>query len=196
MHPDQDAGMPSWAVAAPRFLDPVLALAERIDRRVRGLRPIREGGVLHLELRRHRGAPVALADGTVVRAGDRKGIIHFDNRRVRELASNGWQAAGFRQAREDFAELARWHAAQPPEERPAAYFGVTLLAPLARRLGFEVRPRPRSAWTAVEDWYLRSLLARWARTGRARVDPRLHRLGARQTWMSAAELLRRHARSA
>jgi len=187
--------MPSWAVVAPRFLDPVLALAERIDRRARGLRAIREGGVLHLELRRHHGAAVTLADGTVVRSGDRKGILHFDNRRVRELASDGWQTAGFREARRDFTALARWHAAQPADARPVAYLGVTLLAPLARRLGFEIRPRERSAWTAVEDWYLRSLFARWTRADRARVDPRPPRLTARQAWMSAAELIRRHARS-
>jgi YkoP domain len=188
--------MPSWAVVAPRFLDPLLALAERLDRTARRLRPIRPDGILHLERRRHRGAETTLADGTVVRPRDRLGVLHFDNRRVREEAVDGWQTAGYREARRDLIALAAWHLAQRPDTRPVAYHGVTILAALTHRLGFEVRPRRQTAWTALEDWYLRSLLARWA--GRERVAVRTDRppLAARQSWISATELIRRYAGSA
>src|SRR3989304_2700421 len=77
------------AFAPPRILDPVLALIEQIDRRRRGIRPIRPGAVLGLELRHPRRAPLPLRDGTVISPGDLVGLIHFDNARLRDLTSSG-----------------------------------------------------------------------------------------------------------
>jgi hypothetical protein len=175
---------------APRVLDPILAVAERVDRWVRRITPIRPGSVLAIERRRYRGAAVTLGDGTVVRRGDRADIVHFDNRRLRELAGR-WQSAGFRQARADFAALAAGRSAMDLRDRPVAYHGATILAPFAVRLGFEVRPRSRSLWHRFEDWYLRSLLARWAPAGRGRLRAGHGDLAVDEVWVSAAELERR-----
>jgi len=175
---------------APRLLNPILALAERIDRAVRRITPIEPGALLGVERHRHRGAPVTLADGTLVRAGDRADIIHFDNRRLRDLAGEGWQLRAIEQARRDLAVLAARLRTTPPEDRPVAYHGASILAPYAVRLGWELHPRTRSAWHRLEDWYLRSTLARWAPEGRDRMLHGHGSLAVGVVWISLSELLR------
>lgn len=173
---------------APRILDPALAIVERIDRWVRRVEPVAPGSVLALERRRHRGPEVTLADGTAVRAGDGAWAIHLDNRLLKDPALGGWQR-GASAARADLLVVARRHAALPEGQRPVAYTGITLLGPLVRRAGFEVRPRPRSWWARLEDWYLRSLLVRWSPDGRNRLLRGHRPLVAERIWMSAAELI-------
>lgn len=181
---------------APRILDPILGLVERVDRKLRRIQPIGGGSVLGIERHRHRGAPVILADGTVVRAGDQAAIIHLDNRLMQQLASSAWPTDAWRVARRDLRSLAAAHAALPPTERPVAYHGVTVLAALTRRAGFEVRQRRRTAWVRLQDWYLRSLLARWASTGRDRLARGHSPLQTRMAWLSGAELMRRYGGAA
>jgi hypothetical protein len=180
---------------APRILDPMLALVEGIDRRVRRIEGAGPAAVLGVERHRHRGAPVVLADGTTVMPGDAAWIIHFDNRRIRDLAGAAWPADAWRAARRDMIRIAERHAALPPGERPIAYTGISVLAPLARRAGFELRSRQTSPWTHLQDWYLRSLLARWALGGRARLGQGHQPLVTQEVWLSAGELLRRYGSS-
>jgi hypothetical protein len=177
---------------APRVLDPVLALVERIDRRLRRIRPIRPGGLLGLERRRYRGPERPLGGGARLRHGDRVVIVHIDNAAVRRIASDGWQTTGLRAALDDMHALAALHARLPAGKRPVAYGGVTILASLTRRIGFEVFERARTPRVRLEDWYLRSLLARWSRRGRARLWQGHGPMRTRDVWMSAAELLRRY----
>ena len=182
------------AFAPPRILDPVLALIEQIDRRRRGIRPIRPGAVLGLELRHHRRAPIPLRDGTVISPGDLVGLIHFDNARLRDLTSSGSLLPAWRQGRGDLAALARWAARQPPGHRPVAFFGEGLHGAVAARVGFEVRPRPRTWYTRLQDWYFRGLLARWSRLGRARLAVGRGEFHAAEYWLSAARLTELHGR--
>jgi len=180
---------------APQFLDPILGLVERVDRTLRRISPAGPEAVLGVERHRHRGGAVTLVDGTLVRPGDAAWIIHFDNRRIRHLATGPWPADGWRAARRDMESIAAQHAALPLAERPIAYTGITVLASLARRAGFELRARRASPWTRLQDWYLRSLLARWAWAGRARLDRGHRPLVTQEVWLSAGELLRRYGSS-
>lgn len=189
------APAPLRGPAAPGFLDPILALVERVDRRLRRVTPIQPEGVLGLERRRHHGAAVTLADGTRIRDGDPAWIIHFDNARLRQVATAGWQTEGFRLALDDLRALAAWHAAQPAHARPVAYTGISVLGPLMRRAGFELRPRRRTPWVRLEDWYLRSLLARWAPAGRDRLSRGHRPLLTEEVWLSGDALLGRYGSS-
>jgi hypothetical protein len=178
---------------APRLLDPILALVERIDRWRRGIVPIRPGSILGVERGVHHGNSVTLSDGTVVPRDAPVWTIHFDNARIRQLAArDSWQSAGYAAARDDLRRLAADVAALPEPERPVAFYGVTVVAALTRRVGFEVRDRPRTAWVRLEDWYLRTLLARWSRAGRGRLTRGHGALRTRETWLSTGELLRRY----
>jgi len=177
---------------APGILFPILGLVEKIDRWLRRIRPIRPGvSVVCLEMRRHRGGPVTLADGTTVRPGDLAPVIHFDNRRLRELASERWQTRAAAVARDDLRALATQQAALPAARRAVAFTGASVLAPLARRMGFELRPRRRSPWVQFENWYLRSLLARWSLLGSRRFERGRRPLVSQRGWLSASALQRR-----
>lgn len=186
-----DALMPPRGPIAPRILDPILALAEWIDRRARRITPVQPGALLAVERHRYRGRPFVLADGTRLQPGDRADIIHFINVRIREMAEPGVQAASLAQGRADLRVLAGQLAEIPPADRPVAYRGATILAAYARRLGFEQRARTRSAWHRVEDWYIRSMLARWAPEGRGRMRAGHSSLEVSEVWISVPELLRR-----
>ncbi|MGC8633275.1 MAG: YkoP family protein [Candidatus Limnocylindrales bacterium] len=176
--------------APPRIMYPILETWERIDRRRRRVRPIRREGILGLELAAHRGDPVRLADGTLVRAGDLVGEMHVRNERIRDLDTRAGLARAFREARADLRALAVWARQQPPDRRLAAIHGVGITARLAGRMGWEVRPRRRTFWHRVEDWYFRWLLVYWSETGRARLDHGRGPLSGVDAWLSAAALER------
>lgn len=180
--------------SAPRALDPLLALVERVDRWRRRIRPVRRGALLGVERAGYRGPRSVLADGTLLAPGDRVWVLHFDNRRLRALVGgpDRWPTAAYRVAAEDLRGLARQVLATAPSQRPAALGGVTLLASLSRRLGFEVVDREAGPRARLEDWYLRSLLARWAPGGRGRLSRGHGELRASAAWISTGELLRRY----
>jgi hypothetical protein len=179
---------------APRVLDPVLALVERMDRWRRGIRPVRSGALLGLERSRHRGAAVDLGEGRTLEAGDPVWTLHIDNARLRGLTvdADRWPTRAYAAAVADLETLARRIASTPAGDRPVALGGVTLLAPLARRLGFRVAARPRTPRARLEDWYLRSLLARWAPSGRERLARGHGEMRTAATWISTGDLLRRY----
>jgi hypothetical protein len=169
----------------------VLAIVESVDRGVRRVRPITADGVLALERTRHRGPPLTLADGRRVATRDPIGVVHLRNDRVRDLADAGWQSAGMRVATDDLHALARWIEAEPRDRRPIAFRGVTLLAPLARRFGWEARATHRGRLAALERWYQAGLLARWSPQRRARLARGRARFPV-ELWISADEVVRRY----
>ena len=114
---------------------------------------------------------------------------------MRQLASTTWPTEAWRAARRDLRKLAAAQLALPPDERPVAYHGTTVLAALTQRAGFEVRERRRTPWVRLQDWYLRSLLARWAPAGRDRLTRGHGPLQTRVAWLSAGQLVRRYGAS-
>ncbi|HEU6443479.1 MAG TPA: hypothetical protein VFL61_00320 [Gaiellaceae bacterium] len=177
------------------MLDPILRLAERIDRARLRPRPVRSGGLIGIRLERHRGEEVILQDGTVIRRGALVGAVHLDNRVVRRYASDDRLADGFAAGREELRLLAGWARDRAPSDRPVAYSAKTILAAFARRVGFEEVPAPTAPDRIrgrLEDWYLRGVLARWAPQGRRRLRQGRGGLRAVALWLSAAELERRY----
>jgi hypothetical protein len=194
---DGPAGSPgrhrqAGSSVAPRWLDPILSLAEAVDRRRRRIRPIRREGLLGLEVGRHRGQLIRLSDGSTVPSGARVGHLHLRNDRVGALAMNGWQLRGYREARADLAALACWWKRQPVVERPVAFAGTTILGPLIRRDGWEVRSRRRTWRARLDEWWMSWLMIHFGLAGRERLTRRHHRLDLAEVWLSAAELVARY----
>jgi YkoP domain len=177
---------------APVWLDPIMALAEAVDRRRRRIRPIRNDGVLALEIGRHRGTPVTLRDGTVVQPGAPIGFMHLRNDRVRDLASGGWQVAGYRAGRADLAALAGWWESQPPAKRPVAFTATTILSQFARRDGWQVRTRQRTWRARLDVWWMSWLMVHFAKAGRQRLARPHGPLDLVEVWLSASELVARY----
>ncbi len=176
--------------APPVILDPIFALIEQIDRRRRRIRMLRDGGVLGVEVRRYRGRPIALHDGTTIRAGDRIVDLHLDNRRIASVWEAGWRAT-FSEADADLRACAAWLTSLPPDARPVALRSGGLLTVGAARVGFEVGP-PRGGFMGrLESWYLRGLLVRWSHAGRSRLDQGHEPLRSREAWLPTTALLAR-----
>lgn len=171
-----------------------MVLAESIDRHLRHIRPICEEGLLGLEAEpgRYAGRPIELSGGARVERGDRVGVVHLRNDRVRALVASGWQRSGYREARADLQALAASVAAQAPSERPVAFLGTTILAPLIAREGWEIRLVPPTWRTRLDRWWMSWLMAHFGRRGRERVVSGHHRLEVSEVWISTAELLRRY----
>lgn len=177
---------------APPWLDPILSLAEVVDRRRRHIRAIRRDGVLGLEIGRHHGLSLCLSDGAIVEPGAPVGYLHLRNDRVGMLAGRGWQRAGYRVARADLAALGRWWERQPERERPVAFTATTILAPFARRDGWELRPRTLSPRARLDDWWMSWLLVHFNLAGRGRLARAHHRLRSSEVWLSGPALAARY----
>ena len=178
--------------APPGILDPILAAWEGFDRRRRRIRPMRREGILGLEMTRHRGRAVTLGDGTVVGRGDLVGEVHLLNPRIRELETRAGLAAAYREARADLRALAAWSEGRLPERRPVALHGVGIMARLASRAGWELRPRARTPWRRVQDWYFRWLLVHWSPAGRERLRHGRGPLSSVDAWLSGRALQARY----
>jgi len=161
------------------------------DRQRYGIRPLRAGGVGGWGTLRHHGPTVVLRDGTTVRDGDRIIGPHAMNEALAQLTREGWQSELMRRGLADLRELAGIVAAMDPGERPVALWGATLLWPFAKRAGWEVRERPRTLRVRLEDWYLRGVLRRWAKSGKGRMRRGRGALRTRDCWLSTGELLTR-----
>lgn len=158
------------------------------------LRPIRPGSVLRYRVLVHRGPPLSLADGTVVRPGDRVVDLHLDNRALTRMLveerATPWSL--LRRLKEDLAALLRLGERGKLGEVRALY-GMTLFAEPARRLGFEVRPLPRTWRWALVHFYLVGLVALYHPEGWRRAARLRDRLWPGQVWMSWAALRRLRA---
>ncbi|MCS7235120.1 MAG: hypothetical protein RMM30_03985 [Armatimonadota bacterium] len=130
------------------------------------LRPIRPGGLLLYSVRRWKGPTVRLRDGAVVRRGDRVLELHLHNALFpRQATDSPWPYLAA--LREDLVAL-RHRMAQ---DHAVAAHGVTVFAEPARRLGFEVRPLPRSPWWRLVRFFLWGLRAVYHPRGRGHKPP-------------------------
>ncbi len=153
--------LPSFLVVAPRWLDPLLVFAERVDRRRRRIRRVRADGVIGIELARYHERTLTLRDGTQVKAGDRVALVHLENDRVRALSGTGWPIAAWRTAHADLRVLSDRARSLDASQRPVAFRGQTILVPFIRREGWEIMAREPSIRTFVDNWFMRWLLAHW-----------------------------------
>jgi hypothetical protein len=153
------------------------------------LRPVRPDGIFRYHLRAHHGPPVLLADGTLVRPGDRLIELHFDNRRLLRLATTpDWTPfVATRLAAEDLRVLDRLLADGKLPEIVALH-GVTLFARAGRRLGFEVHTLPRTPGWGLVRYFMVGLLAVYHPRGWEAAERLRWTAWPGELWMSRARL--------
>jgi hypothetical protein len=162
--------------------------------RVRDL-PIPGGAVLWLSLPRYRGRRLVLSDGTVIRPGERVGVLHLHNDAVAALHSpDGSPHQGVMALLERFRVTMRMVARELAAGSLADVRAVTattvLFAGLARA-GFDVVPLKPRCWARVVGRYQRGLMTRHHPRGKDRA--KLERfVEARAAWISREALLRRY----
>lgn len=145
-----------------------------------------------------------LADGTVVRPGDRIGVIHLWNERVPRIPADGpdvaWATALSRLVVHSFRLLARYMLATSDLDDIQAFGGefgfvyTPVAIRLLRRLGIEVfEPRPpHGLWEWIVDtvmriwpWLLRRVFNPASLHGRTLADMR-----RRPVWITRRTILR------
>ncbi len=147
--------------------------------------------VLRLEVRRS-VRRLALGDGTVVRLGDRVGVLHLDNRRLATVHARGSTplAIGLEFRRELLASLRGLaHRARPGGSLAdvVAFSATTILHHGLPRIGFERDP-VRIAWPRITTGYQLALLATLHPNGWLRAA-RLNGCRSERLWISRRKLL-------
>lgn len=175
-----------WAVVV---YDRFYRLAHGLDRS-----PTEVGGALRIEVRRSLRAR-RLTDGTVVGRGDRIGILHLNNDRIRALHGNGLSpaAVGLECRRQVLESLHTLAVLATPSGRLAdvrAFVATTIFWRGLARLGFEVEP-DGLVWPRLVAAYQRALLASLRPAGPLRLR-RLAYQRAHRLWISREALLTRY----
>jgi hypothetical protein len=148
------------------------------------------GPALRLEIRRARRSLILL-DGTAIFPGDRIGVLHMNNERVRSLHFNGDapMVVGLMFRRELLDSLRVLAALTGAGRRAAdvtAFCAITILHHGLPRLGFERDPRPPACPQLIAA-YQRALLATLHPSGAARLI-RLANSRAERLWISRGRL--------
>jgi hypothetical protein len=171
----------------------VLSLWQRLEPTVMRLwrvHPVRPGALIQFGISPYRGHTTRLADGTLVRRGDRILHLHLDNRYLAAVSTTGkvnpWTLVEL--ARLDLDYLAA-EVASGRLGDVRAIRGVTMLSEATRRVGFEVRPLPHILRAALIRHVLALVLASHHRTGAKDLDRGVPWPG--EVWMSTQVLVRR-----
>jgi hypothetical protein len=185
--------------APPRFLSWLWPLLDRIVSRCLGIKPLRKDktGIINTELRRHRGQPVRLDDGTLINAGDRLLEIHLNNawflhNREELNGSAGevrWRVASA------FADDLRYLAGELAEglaNGVTALHGKTTLHSPVRRLGFTTTEIPDSLYSRLNAFYLNGLRQAYyfGKNGEHATHRKPPTLS--EMWMSKSRLMERY----
>lgn len=169
----------------------VWVLVERLTARFQRIRPVRPQAMLRYAIGRHRGAQVALRDGTVIEDGDPVIELHFDNQRLVQMTRAGtspWPL--LQQARADLVALQTTLSSGLGIDFKALH-GETLLAPAGTRLGFEVRPMPRTWRHALDRFFMAGLVVLYNPAGWRAASRHASRWPG-EIWMSRSVLARRY----
>lgn len=154
-------------------------------------------GLLATHVRRYRGEPITLPDGTTITRGMWVADLHFRNRELLAAtrAATPWRL--LRMIAEDMRALAAC-AEQPGElARAQALVGVTLMGRAAPRLGFTIHERPVTIYSRFERFFMEGLMAIYNPEGLRRLERgTTYASYPEEVWMSRAELLRRYGHSA
>jgi YkoP domain len=148
-------------------------------------------GILRVRFAPYQGESLTLPDGTEIRPGMIVGELHCNNQVMLDMA--GHRTNVYRAAREDLHCLAHWIAQPGFDVNVQAFFGVTLIAMAAARLGFNVRALPHTLRRRLDRMFMTGLLVLYTPGGLSRVDKGTTvRSYPQEVWLSRRELLRRY----
>jgi hypothetical protein len=150
--------------------------------------------ILRVRFVPYRGESLALPDATEIRPGMIVGELHCNNQAILDLVGRG-RGNPYRAAREDLRCLARWIARPGFDLNVQAFFGVTLIAKAAARLGFSVRARPPTLRRRLERMFMTGLLVLYTLDGLSRIERGTTvRSYPQEVWLSRRELLHRYGK--
>lgn len=143
---------------------------------------------------------VVTNDRVIINPGDLVGELHFNNKRITELAeepserSMEWRL--FEILKAEFAALAEASAAGTLTKNVKAFYGVNVLAAGAKRLGFTLIPIPKGWnrwWLGFWESVLRLVYYSFKTKKKALIKKTMDPY---EIWISSSELVRRFMKPA
>ena len=179
----------------------ILPVINKTHTLVLGIKPLERNSVICIEIRRHKGCPIKLADGCEVRPGDPVIKLHFNEAWIAERlwSSSGPGTIGFPGGFfyyfKEGLQLLATEAADGKYGHIVAVCGWTAFHALARRLGFQVIDLPNTLRIKLARLHIAALM-------QSHQTPRFRKhissrksVKVKAVWLSRAELLRIHGRA-
>ncbi len=164
-----------------------------------GLIDLAPHSFVRLELRRHRGGPISLRDGAVVRPGDLVAEIHIDSLRLAHLYERvrdpGRMGLRFGRGMAEGLRLVAQYLRDHPELHVVAVHAATLYWMGSERLGFEVHPIRNPLTRFALNLWQKFLLGYYHPQGLRRAFGRERLREPREVWMSVRTLFTRYGPS-
>ncbi len=146
-------------------------------------------GLLRMRIKQHRGEPLTLPSGARIEKNAVIGELHCDNQALLHLVLKR-RVNPYRACREDLRWLAKWVREDSLGMRVEAFFGRTMLAVGAARMGFAVRDVRKSAWLWLERFFMIGLLLLYTEGGVERLKRGTTVLSfPREVWISRGRLI-------
>lgn len=153
-------------------------------------------GLLRMSVHPFKGQPTVLSDGTKVNPGDYILEIHISNLTLAKGEVGGVKVASdiqllplFRQEMSNLANLAKEGRLDP---RIKALWGVTMLGPGLRRLGFELEPMEEGPSSRFLVKWMNFLKWVFSPSGSEASSKHKSRLKGHQYWMSIEQLIEKY----
>ncbi len=180
------------------ILRPIITIWEKFFSWVEDISTIENSpyGLLRMSVHPYKGQPALLSDGTEVDPGDYIIEIHISNLTIArgevgniKVASDLQLLSLFRQEMSNLAHLAEKGKLDP---RVKAIWGVTMLGPGLKRLGFELKPMEKGISSRFLIMWMN--LLKWVFSPaepKARSKNKSKRKGY-QYWMSIEQLIKKY----
>lgn len=147
--------------------------------------------LLQVRIVPYHGESLTLPDGSEIQTGMIVGELHCNNQAILELVRN--RGNPYRAMREELRSLARWISQPGFDINVEAFFGITLIANAAVRIGFSMRARPLNLRLRLDRMFMTGLLLLYTIDGLARIDKgTTSHSYPREVWLSRRELIRRY----
>lgn len=147
--------------------------------------------LLKFRLEIYHGEEVTLPDGTKVLPSDVVGELHCNNRAILRLVQRHQNP--YIAARKDLERLESWLEQVDPAAKIQAFYGVTMLAPVAQRLGFFVRELPHGMKARLERFFMTGLLLIYTTDGMNRLDRGTTvKMFPREVWLTRRQMRSRY----
>ena len=178
-----------------RAILPVINKAHTV---VLGIKPLERNSVICIEIKRHRGSPIKLEDGSEVQPGDRVIKLHFNDAWIAERLQSGSGSGtisfprGFFYQFKGGLRLLATEVADGKYGSVVAVYGWTVFYTHARRLGFQVIDLPNTLRIKLARLHIGALMqshqSPWFRKHIGSGKP----VKVKAVWLSRAALLKTH----
>ncbi len=181
-----------------RGLMRVFWLVERVLARLANLQQVRPDAVMRYQIATLHTDDLPLSDGRWVRRGQRVMVLHWNNGTIARSAASlpdthamTWYL--IRTSIRDFRDAAALVQEGKIPADVQAVWAETIIYKALPRLGFSIRPAPRTLRTPFARLFQLTMVAIYGRDGLARLEGAHQRhLELGEAWMGMDEFLRRY----